>query len=1471
MKRRVGRFFFVLLLGTVATVIGIVTSMTLTPPGRDLLARVVSGQLVKIVNGTIEIGAISGSFVSGITLEDVVVRDTQGVLLADIPRARTGYSISSFLGGDIALSELELDNPTIRIIKHHNGRMNYEEVLRLGEKERTGPSPLVQFKNVRINDGEISIALPWRPDSSWTAAQRDSALADERSRPGRVIESTPEGYRRVITLEHLTTLASRIRITTPDDLPFTIDLDSLATYVSDPGVTVTDAVGRVRLHGDSAVFSLERGALPNTVVSGGGAVTWPNGDILYDFQLQSPHVDLKDLRWVSPEFPDYTGSGNVVAKSLSARRTEYTLTDLDLGRGAERVRGDLVAILDQPRGLGFRDMDLVLRNFDVDHARAYADTLPFYGTVSGTLGGDGWLDRMRIAVNWDFVDAKVDGRPTTSLTGSGVVGFNARDGLYFDGFRLSDSDIDLGTVQRIAPAVQVPGRLAAVGALTGPMQNVTFRGSARHRDGERPVSAFDGIVRLDTRGTVLAVDLDVALDPLSFEGVRRGFPGLESQGSVSGRLAMRGRLDRMEVDADLSGDVGAIRAQGVLTMLPPRWGADGLRVAFRDLDLHVLRGSGPTTRLNGLALATGVVDTLQAPEGTLEVSLRRSGVREWTIDTLFSNLAVRDSIIAVDTVYAEWQGARAGGSGTLGWAAPHTGQMSFHLAADSLTAFDSLLLAVTASKRDSLRPWQRRLEGSATGALVLKGNLDALEMLGSFDAQDVAFQGYRVPRIGGTFGTDTDSAGQLTLAVQADSLFVQTDTVGTPWRFDSLSLALGGPKDSLDWTAGTGIGSGPRLDGTGWLVQRGTARILGIDSLRANLTSAVWRLLEPTRLVLSDSAPLLDTTRIASLDHSGFLTVGGRLPYQSNGDLFLNVFGLDVRDLYALAGRDTTGIGGKLGADIQFSGTAEEPAFSGNANLSALVLGDAKLPYVDAVMRYGDSRFDGNLFLWRTGEQVLAVEAELPVYLGLGDPDAHNQGGPVRVSVKGDSVDLAIIEPFVTAVDRVGGYLRADVNIGGTWESPSVSGFVEVDNGSMTLTSLGVKWDSLNGRATFAGDSILVDNIRVRSGNGGLALNGAVRLEDLSRPVLNIDVVANQFKAIRDRDFLELTATGRFNLSGPFFGATMTGAGSAPEGVLYFADLLTKDIIDLEDPTAIDLVDTLALRRQRLGAGINSRFVNELRVQDLLMTLGSDFWLRSSEANIKLSGDIRANKVRREYRLDGVLKAGPGTYTLKIGPVSRDFEVQRGSVTYFGTPDLNAGLEIEAEHVVRNSGFEVPVIARISGTLLQPQLTLRSDPTIQPPIPEVDLVSYLIFGVPSSQVALQQQQVVSQVASILTATVSSDIERAIVSDLGLGLDLFEFRPVLAGGGLAGSSALQLAAGWQIGRNLFLRLNAGVCSSRISGAGSVGFGASLDYRLNNNWRLQTSFEPTYRDCRVLNQFQPTNDYQIGFDALWEREF
>ena len=239
-------------------------------------------------------------------------------------------------------------------------------------------------------------------------------------------------------------------------------------------------------------------------------MTWPRDTILYDFQVISPHVNLEDLRWVSPGFPSMTGSGVLAARSINGHRTEYDIRDLHLQNGPQRVDGDLVAITDRPRGLGVRDMRVTLRDLDLDAARYYVDSLPFYGTLTGSLAGNGFLDDMQVRIDWAFADARVPGRPVTLIAGEGGVGARRASGLTFTRFAVRSSDVDLRTVRLVAPAVILEGRLNAVGTLDGPLHNVTFRGTARHQDGGRPSSTAIGSLHLDTRRDTLALATDVS-------------------------------------------------------------------------------------------------------------------------------------------------------------------------------------------------------------------------------------------------------------------------------------------------------------------------------------------------------------------------------------------------------------------------------------------------------------------------------------------------------------------------------------------------------------------------------------------------------------------------------------------------------------------------------------------------------------------------------------------------------------------------------------------------------------------------------------------------------------------------------------------------------------------------------------------------------------------------------------------------
>ncbi|HET7599601.1 MAG TPA: translocation/assembly module TamB domain-containing protein [Gemmatimonadales bacterium] len=1466
MRRRIAHFVFVTLLGTVAAAAGMLTALTLTPPGRDLLARTVSSELSRVINGSIEIGSISGSFLYDLTIERLVVRDTAGVLLADLPRVRVGYRVPNFLAGHFVLSRLHLDQPVIQILKHRGGRMNYEDVLRLGGGASGRPSPLIAFRDVRVRGGTLRLVLPWSPNPELTTErQRDSALVAERAKPGRVIEPSPEGLRRVIEFDRLTTVLRQLRISTPDHKPFTIDLDSLATRISDPQLAVSDAAGRLTFHGDSLIFSLRRGALPDTRFSGGGVVVMARAGTLYDFQIVAPHANLADLRWISPNFPTMVGRATVTAHSESPTRTAYVITSLHLQRGPQRIDGNLTALDDRHRGIGVSGLRLTLRNLDIDEVRPFAPTLPFYGTLDGPVQADGFFDGMDVKLDWNFADEEVPGRPVTHIAGAGRVVIGGLPGLVFRDFDVTESDVALGTVRRLAPAVVVPGRLSAVGRLNGPLQDVTFEGTARHQDDDRPVSEFEGTLRLDTRGDTLGLTADLALTPLSLEGIRRGFPSMTARGSLTGRVRLDGTLARLSVNGSVSGEIGTIDAEGVATVLPPKWGAEDLRITFRNLDLAAVRDTGPPTLLNGSVVLTGVADSARAPEGEFDLALASSRIREFRLDSLRLRGAVHDSVVTVDTLAGRAAAVTAQGRGTVGWTRPHEGRMQLAFAADSLQAFDSLVAATLALEPDTAAD-ALPLSGAARGTVELAGSLDSLRVSGQAAGSALGWRRFRAPAATVAGHWTGGARPELGVSVAIDSLTLRTRA------FHDIRAQADGFADSLAWGGAVTVGADvrSRLAGAGRWWTRAKQRFVAVDSLDARLPAHQWRLQQPALVALGDSAPDLSGVVLSATDGSGRISLSGSVPGDRAGALQVDAFGVGLQDLWGLLQKDTTGVSGAMGTSLAVAGTAAEPRVEGSAWLQDAVFGEFKAPFAHTVVQYANRRLQAHAGVYRTGSEIVEVTAELPMDLGLRNVKERQLPGPIMVHARADSADLAILEAVSSGIRDVQGELVAEATVQGTWEKPQITGFANVSRGAMTIPGIGVRYQAILGRAEFRGDSLLVPYALVTSGGGILQVTGGLRLENLSRPLLNLNLEANQFRAFDIRDFLSLTLSGNTKLTGPVLNAHLTGQATVDQGVLYFADLINKNVVDLSDPAIADLVDTTLIRAQNLGARFENIFLDSLRVDSLQLTMGNGVFLRSTEANIQLGGRIAVNKLRREYRPVGTLEALRGIYTLKIAFVNRDFTVDTGTVRYFGTPDLNAELNITAHHTVRSrTGEDIPIQAQITGTLYQPKLALSS-PQLRT-LSEADLVSYLVTGAPASEAAaFGNGAAVQSALSIITSAASSELERALISDLGVPVDYIELRPEVGVGAAAGTSGTRLGVGWRIGPRTFITLNAGFCFAQTATT-PANFGASLEYRFSRAWRAQTSFEPTRSSCGIQTNYLSTNRYQLGADLFWEREF
>ena len=97
MRRHIGRFTAALLLAIVPAILGTLGALLYTDSGTRLLGRLAGQELTARFRGSFEIARVSGSFLGGVELTDVHIRDSSNAPFADVARIAVRYALPNLL------------------------------------------------------------------------------------------------------------------------------------------------------------------------------------------------------------------------------------------------------------------------------------------------------------------------------------------------------------------------------------------------------------------------------------------------------------------------------------------------------------------------------------------------------------------------------------------------------------------------------------------------------------------------------------------------------------------------------------------------------------------------------------------------------------------------------------------------------------------------------------------------------------------------------------------------------------------------------------------------------------------------------------------------------------------------------------------------------------------------------------------------------------------------------------------------------------------------------------------------------------------------------------------------------------------------------------------------------------------------------------------------------------------------------
>lgn len=1472
-ERFVGRM--AVLLGALAATVFF--ALTHTDRGADFVVATVLARLP--VQGEITAReARSDELLSSVRLYGVAIKGSDGRLFLMADSVRLVYNWRTLVSGDVVFDTLEAWRPSVMITRYPGEKEFNAQRLFVSEPEAldTARAPLrnIAFYGVALHGGEMRVLYPAAP------------------RAGARLVTVPAPARSDSVLVRHTFAGLEVRLPsvllqTPDSLGQRIQIDSLAMLaeVTEDPVRVRDLVGRVLVREERIDMDLETLALDRSSAHGTAFVEFAGGDrpLRYGFDVTSPQLDLDDLAWIDRRVPTGTATGGVKLDA-SGEDVRLDFRALRVASEGSRVQmnGGVALVRDEVR---FRELDvravpLALQRLDPWLARP----LPVQGSVEGDLRLDGTVEDLETSGHLTLRSPGSERSPTTAdFDGTLHLGRRPGAGVGFTELRATLDPFDFSLLGALFPQVKLtgPGRLAftATGRTT---DAVTFRAEVQHAPAGLPRSegVAQGTVR--RRGEAWVLDVGADLRPLSLTALARDYPDLPVTGSVAGSVEASGLLSDLTVTTDLATEAGRLAVTARFDAEHPgeRYAVEGRLTQFA-LSKLAPDLPEPTAVSGYLSLEGRGTDPATL---TLEARARLRGSRVGGLIVDTATVAVRagQGLLTVDTLDAVAGGVTVQASGGLGLVrGGPSGTLDVAFRSDSLARLRPLAFGDVVIARDTLTDLDRELlraenidpdtlptRADVEVAGAVRGNATLTGWIGDFAARGrAAFERVRFSRSvvrGATVDFTGEglpgTAGRMAATVEADSLDVR-------------GRAFSGARVQVDYTRPSG-----RLDlrlqrrddedyavRAGFELHPDSGRV-DLERVALRFDSLTWALQRPGVLAWTPDAVRIGDLSLASADDSVHVEANGVVPRtRGEADLTVRVRGLPLDRLGGLLQREDLRVAGRLDLDARVTGTAAAPVVAGTFDAEGFDFENWSLSSFAGRLDYADRTLDMDVAAARAGRRVLTATGQVPVDLAF--TEVARRVPPDRqmdLTVVADSMPAALALGYFTVLTEVEGTISGQFRVRGTVENPTPSGLMTMNGAAWSMQDLGVRYRDVRGNLRLRDDGVVEVALTGRSGEGLITTAGTLNLHPLTDPTFNLLIGAQTFRAVSRPD-VEGVVSGSVTLTGTYARPVVTSVEGYPvridEGVIFVEEFQrTVSIVDLADPAFFAVVDTTMVNpRPLLGSSANP-FLRNLRVA-VDLTAERNAWLRGGDINVEMGGDLQMvyDRQTRELVMLGALNAIRGTYSI----LGRRFDVQSGTVEFVGTPGIDPQLNIVAVTRVNQGGSaagaaesgQLNIQATVTGTLEQPRVALSTD---NGGIAESDLVSYLVFGVPSYQLGSAQQRAIGQAGfvgsavgagvSFLSGTLAAQLSSLVSQEWGI--DYFAInqgRYTLDQGAVGLAASLYtttLEFGFYLEDDVFLTLLVQPLANRGASAGTstdLFAGARVDWQLPRSWTAQASFE------------------------------
>jgi translocation and assembly module TamB len=303
------------------------------------------------------------------------------------------------------------------------------------------------------------------------------------------------------------------------------------------------------------------------------------------------------------------------------------------------------------------------------------------------------------------------------------------------------------------------------------------------------------------------------------------------------------------------------------------------------------------------------------------------------------------------------------------------------------------------------------------------------------------------------------------------------------------------------------------------------------------------------------------------------------------------------------------------------------------------------------------------------------------------------------------SLDLAILLPFVDALDRASGRLSARLDVAGTVARPVPTGSLAVENALLDGPDFPTPVEKLTGAVTFQQGEIRSEGVSARIGGGTVSVAGTAGLSDGRLHRLDV--------TLRARD-LELEAGKDVQVRA---GADLAAKGEWPAPAVS-GEVRIDDAVYVPSLDASQLLKALrerGSRRAHASQGAFPPFLKDVAL-DVAVIARDAIHLEGNLGDAELGGNLRVKGTVGEPVVLGSVSSSRGALYF----LGSSFDLTRCRIDFSDPLAIDPDLDI----VATTTKNDEEITVRIDGKASKAQLLLSSSKGKS----QADIVSTLLGG-----------------------------------------------------------------------------------------------------------------------------------------------